>query len=40
MDSMRDRENGKLWLCQHDYIQKMLKRFNMHEVEPVSVPSA
>lgn len=37
MDIQRDREKGELWLVQHDYIQKRLKRFQMHESIEVSV---
>ena len=36
----RDRKNRKLTLSQNEYIQKVLKRFNMHNAEPVSTPFA
>ena len=34
----RDRKNLKLTLSQNEYIQKVLKRFNMHNEKPVSTP--
>lgn len=40
MDIRRDRRQGKLWLIQHDYIYKVLKKFNMHEAREVVVPLA
>ncbi|CAJ2642124.1 unnamed protein product [Trifolium pratense] len=36
----RDRKNGKLWLSQHNYIEKVLERFNMSKAKPVSTPLA
>ena len=36
----RDRKNRKLTLSQNEYIQKVLKRFNMHNAKPVSTPFA
>jgi len=33
----RDRKNHKLTLSQSDYIEKVLKRFNMQNAKPVSV---
>eukprot|EP00253_Pinus_taeda_P012960 PITA_12960 len=36
----RDRKNHKLTLSQNEYIQKVLKRFNMHNAKPVSTPFA
>ena len=36
----RDRENRKLTLSQNEYIQKVLKRFNMHNAKLVSTPLA
>eukprot|EP00253_Pinus_taeda_P007700 PITA_07700 len=36
----RDSENRKLTLSQNEYIQKVLKRFNMHNAKPVSTPFA
>ena len=38
MTISRDREKGKVWLVQTAYIQKTLKKFNMHESKPVSTP--
>jgi len=32
----RDRKNRKLTFSQNEYIQKVLKRFNMHNAKPVS----
>ena len=34
----RDKEAGKLLLSQSDYIEKVLKRFNMENAKPVSTP--
>jgi len=34
----RDGKNHKLTLSQNEYIQKVLKRFNMHNAKPVSTP--
>ena len=36
----RDSKNRKLTLSQNEYIQKVLKRFNMHNAKPVSTPFA
>eukprot|EP00253_Pinus_taeda_P001525 PITA_01525 len=36
----RDRKNRKLTFSQNEYIQKVLKRFNMHNAKPVSTPFA
>ena len=36
----RDRKSHKLTLSQNEYIQKVLKRFNMHNAKPVSTPFA
>jgi len=36
----RDRKNSKLTLSQNEYIQKVLKRFNMQNAKPVSTPFA
>jgi len=36
----RDRKNRKLTLSQNEYIQKVLKIFNMHNAKPVSTPFA
>eukprot|EP00253_Pinus_taeda_P006637 PITA_06637 len=40
MEIFRDRSNGKLWLSQQKYIEKILLRFGMDIVKPVSVPLA
>ena len=34
----RDRTNGKLWLSQESYIEKVLDKFNMGKAKPVSSP--
>ena len=36
----RDRKNHKLTLSQSEYIEKVLKRFNMQNEKPVSIPLA
>ncbi|GKV35980.1 hypothetical protein SLEP1_g44167 [Rubroshorea leprosula] len=36
----RDREARKLWLSQEKYVERMLERFNMKHVKPVSTPLA
>jgi hypothetical protein len=36
MEITRDRKSGLLFLSQHGYIQKVLRRFNMHDSKPVS----
>ena len=36
----RDRKNHKLAFSQNEYIQEVLKRFNMHNAKPVSTPFA
>jgi hypothetical protein len=36
MKISRDRKNGKLWLSQESYIEKLLDRFNMSKAKPVS----
>jgi hypothetical protein len=38
MDIFRDRKNGKLWLSQQKYVEKILLRFGMNSVKPVSIP--
>ena len=38
MQITRDRKNGKLWLSQEKYVEKVLKRFNMDQAKPVSCP--
>ena len=36
----RDKKSGLLFLSQHNYIKKVLHRFNMHDSKPVSIPIA
>jgi len=36
----RDRSKKLLWLSQEQYIEKVLKRFNMHKAKLVSIPLA
>lgn len=36
----RDRKNHKLTLCQNEYIEKVLERFNMLNAKPMSIPFA
>ena len=38
MDIIRDRKNRKLWLGQNKYVGTILKRFNMKDSRPLSVP--
>eukprot|EP00253_Pinus_taeda_P016429 PITA_16429 len=40
MEIFRDRGNGKLWLSQQKYVEKILLRFGMNNVKPVSIPLA
>jgi hypothetical protein len=40
MEIFRDMRNGKLWLSQQKYVEKILLRFGMNDVKPVSVPLA
>ena len=40
MEITRDRKSGKLYLSQRGYIDKVLRRFNMHNAKPVSTPLA
>eukprot|EP00253_Pinus_taeda_P034234 PITA_34234 len=40
MEIFRDRSNGKLWLSQQKYIEKILLRFGMNNVKPLSIPLA
>jgi hypothetical protein len=40
MEIFKDRRNGKLWLSQQKYVEKILLRFGMNDVKPVSVPLA
>ena len=40
MKISRDRKNGKLWLSQESYIEKVLERFNMSKAKAVCSPLA
>ena len=40
MEISRDRTSGKLYLSQSGYVRKVLRRFNMLDVKPVSTPLA
>jgi len=40
MQITRDRKNGKIWLSQQRYIEKVLKKFNMDKSKPVGTPLA
>jgi hypothetical protein len=40
MEITRDRKSGLLFLSQHDYIQKVLHHFNMHDSKSVNTPIA
>ena len=40
MDIHRDRKNGKLWLSQQKYVEKILMRFSMNDVRPIHIPLA
>eukprot|EP00253_Pinus_taeda_P025921 PITA_25921 len=40
MEIFRDMGNGKLWLSQQKYVEKILLRFGMNNVKPVSIPLA
>ena len=40
MKISRDRKNGKLWLSQEGYIEKVLERFNMSKAKVVCSPLA
>ena len=31
----RDKQNGKLWLSQQKYVEKILMRFGMNNLKPV-----
>ena len=39
LDITRDRPNRKLFISQPDFIRNILKRYNMHECNPVSIPA-
>eukprot|EP00253_Pinus_taeda_P020909 PITA_20909 len=36
----RDRKNGKLWLSQQKYVEKILEKFSMNNVKPINIPLA
>ena len=40
VEIIRDRKSGMLYLSQRDYIEKVLRRFNMHDAKLVSTPLA
>ena len=40
MEIVRDRKAGSLYLSQRGYVEKVLRRFNMHNCKPVSTPLA
>jgi hypothetical protein len=40
MEIHRDRKNGKLWLSQQKYVEKILMRFDMNNVKHVQIPLA
>ncbi|KAL1565166.1 secreted RxLR effector protein 161-like protein [Salvia divinorum] len=40
MDIYRDRGKGELWLTQKNYLDKLLKRFQMDNSKPVTIPLA
>jgi hypothetical protein len=40
MEIFKDRRNGKIWLSQQKYVEKILLRFGMKDVKLVSVPLA
>ncbi|CAM8971190.1 unnamed protein product [Rhodiola kirilowii] len=40
MQIQRDRKQGTLFLCQSDYLAKVLERFEMLNAKPVSIPVA
>eukprot|EP00253_Pinus_taeda_P013808 PITA_13808 len=40
MDIHKDRKNGKLWLSQQKYVEKVLEKYCMNNVKPVNVPLA
>lgn len=37
MEIKRERSKGKLFLTQKDYIEKVVKRFSLHEAKLVSL---
>eukprot|EP00253_Pinus_taeda_P008627 PITA_08627 len=40
MEIHRDRKNGKLWLSQQKYVEKVLEKFSMNNVKPINIPLA
>ena len=40
MKITRDRDSGRLWLSEKNYVLKLLERFNMAKVRPVTTPLA
>ena len=40
VEIIRDGKSGMLYLSQRDYIEKVLRRFNMYDTKPVSTPLA
>jgi ATP-binding cassette subfamily B (MDR/TAP) protein 1 len=38
MEIQRDRKNGKFWLSQQKYVEKILMRFNMNNVKTIQIP--
>ena len=40
MQIHRDMKNGKLWLSQKKYVEKILQRFGMNKVKPVNIALA
>ena len=39
LDITRDRPNQKLLLSQPDFVRNILKKYNMHEFNPVTIPA-
>lgn len=40
MDILRNRSKRELKLVQSDYINKIIKKYQMHDTKPVSIPLA
>ena len=40
MEIHMDRALGRLWLSQHSYVKRVLEKFNMDNVKPISTPLA
>ncbi|KAL6327885.1 hypothetical protein AAG906_027282 [Vitis piasezkii] len=40
MEIHRDRASRRLWLSQYSYVKRVLERFNMDDIKPVSTPLA